>query len=201
MAGSSQHLTFKTDNCWIGLFQFLTIGCQQMPLEATQGRNASLGSVILGGICWNYVVLAGGVPRWAWRLLKWWRKASPTTPWLRGGSWWNTELTDVVVISLLVLWLVMPWLEKIHAHNSGDGFYFDAAAPIIDDNTIDMSRSISSLVMTKGGGLPQYSNDQARVYGFHEALVNAEEAQLIIWKRKKYFEGWHTYRSHGYAWH
>ena len=31
--------------------------------------------------------------------------------------------------------------EKIHALNDGDGFYFyDAAAPIIDVNTIDMSK-------------------------------------------------------------
>ena len=31
--------------------------------------------------------------------------------------------------------------EKIHALNGGDGFYFyDAAAPIIDVNTIDMTK-------------------------------------------------------------
>ncbi len=30
--------------------------------------------------------------------------------------------------------------------------------------------------------------DQARVYDFHDALVNAEWYRLILWKRK-YFEG------------
>ena len=31
--------------------------------------------------------------------------------------------------------------EKIHALNGGDGFYFyDAAAPIIDVNTVDMNK-------------------------------------------------------------
>ena len=41
--------------------------------------------------------------------------------------------------------------EKIHALNGGDGFYFyDAAAPIIDVNTIDMTKvSISNLVMIR----------------------------------------------------
>ena len=35
----------------------------------------------------------------------------------------------------------MPWQKKIHALNGGDGFYFyDAAAPIIDVNTVDMDK-------------------------------------------------------------
>ena len=46
--------------------------------------------------------------------------------------------------------------EKIHALNGGDGFYFyDAAAPIIDVNTIDMTKVYLKSRYDKGEAAPQ----------------------------------------------
>ena len=53
-----------------------------------------------------------------------------------------TELpTDVITVVATGPLTSDALAEKIHALNDGDGFYFyDAAAPIIDVNTIDMSK-------------------------------------------------------------
>ncbi len=53
-----------------------------------------------------------------------------------------TELpTDVITVVATGPLTSDALAEKIHALNNGDGFYFyDAAAPIIDVNTIDMSK-------------------------------------------------------------
>ncbi len=73
----------------------------------------------------------------------------------------------------------MLWLEKIHALNGGDGFYFyDAAARIIDVNTVDMTKIISSLAMIREKRLISTARWPNKSLWFHEALVNAEEAPL-----------------------
>ena len=81
--------------------------------------------------------------------------------------------------------------EKIHALNGGDGFYFyDAAAPIIDVNTIDMTKVYLKSRYDKGEAA--YLNapmTKQEFMDFHEALVNAEEAPLNSFEKEKYFEG------------
>ncbi|HER9716149.1 TPA: methylenetetrahydrofolate--tRNA-(uracil(54)-C(5))-methyltransferase (FADH(2)-oxidizing) TrmFO, partial [Streptococcus pyogenes] len=70
--------------------------------------------------------------------------------------------------------------EKIHALNGGDGFYFyDAAAPIIDKSTIDMSKVYLKSRYDKGEAA--YLNcpmTKEEFMAFHEALTTAEEAPL-----------------------
>ncbi|CTK67983.1 methylenetetrahydrofolate--tRNA-(uracil(54)-C(5))-methyltransferase (FADH(2)-oxidizing) TrmFO [Streptococcus pneumoniae] len=77
------------------------------------------------------------------------------------------------------------------ALNDGDGFYFyDAAAPIIDVNTIDMSKVYLKSRYDKGEAA--YLNapmTKQEFMDFHEALVNAEEAPLNSFEKEKYFEG------------
>lgn len=81
--------------------------------------------------------------------------------------------------------------EKIHALNDGDGFYFyDAAAPIVDVNTIDMSKVYLKSRYDKGEAA--YLNapmTKQEFMDFHDALVNAEEAPLNSFEKEKYFEG------------
>ena len=81
--------------------------------------------------------------------------------------------------------------EKIHALNGGDGFYFyDAAAPIVDVNTIDMNKVYLKSRYDKGEAA--YLNapmTKQEFMDFHEALVNAEEAPLNSFEKEKYFEG------------
>ena len=81
--------------------------------------------------------------------------------------------------------------EKIHVLNGGDGFYFyDAAAPIIDVNTIDMTKVYLKSRYDKGEAA--YLNapmTKQEFMDFHEALVNAEEAPLNSFEKEKYFEG------------
>ncbi|MGT2785282.1 methylenetetrahydrofolate--tRNA-(uracil(54)-C(5))-methyltransferase (FADH(2)-oxidizing) TrmFO [Streptococcus merionis] len=80
---------------------------------------------------------------------------------------------------------------KIHEFNDGDGFYFyDAAAPIIDINTIDMSKVYLKSRYDKGEAA--YLNcpmTKAEFMAFHEALITAEEAPLNSFEKEKYFEG------------
>ena len=77
--------------------------------------------------------------------------------------------------------------EKIHALNDGDGFYFyDAAAPIIDVNTIDMSKVYLKSRYDKGEAA--YLNapmTKQEFMDFHEALINAEEAPLNSFEKEK----------------
>ena len=85
----------------------------------------------------------------------------------------------------------MPWRKKIHELNGGDGFYFyDAAAPIIDVNTVDMNKVYLKSRYDKGEAA--YLNcpmTKQEFMDFHEALVNAEEAPLNSFEKEKYFEG------------
>ncbi|MBF0786436.1 MULTISPECIES: methylenetetrahydrofolate--tRNA-(uracil(54)-C(5))-methyltransferase (FADH(2)-oxidizing) TrmFO [unclassified Streptococcus] len=81
--------------------------------------------------------------------------------------------------------------EKIHALNGGAGFYFyDAAAPIVDVTTIDMSKVYLKSRYDKGEAA--YLNapmTKEQFLTFHDALVNAEEAPLNSFEKEKYFEG------------
>ncbi|MGT2950225.1 methylenetetrahydrofolate--tRNA-(uracil(54)-C(5))-methyltransferase (FADH(2)-oxidizing) TrmFO [Streptococcus cuniculi] len=81
--------------------------------------------------------------------------------------------------------------EKIHAFNGGAGFYFyDAAAPIVDVNTIDMSKVYLKSRYDKGEAA--YLNapmTKEQFMAFHDALVHAEEAPLNSFEKEKYFEG------------
>lgn len=81
--------------------------------------------------------------------------------------------------------------EKIHALNGGAGFYFyDAAAPIVDVNTIDMEKVYLKSRYDKGEAAylnaPMTKNE---FMAFHDALVNAEEEPLNSFEKEKYFEG------------
>ena len=81
--------------------------------------------------------------------------------------------------------------EKIHELNGGAGFYFyDAAAPIVDVNTIDMEKVYLKSRYDKGEAA--YLNapmTKSEFMAFHDALVNAEEAPLNSFEKEKYFEG------------
>ncbi|MBZ4262993.1 methylenetetrahydrofolate--tRNA-(uracil(54)-C(5))-methyltransferase (FADH(2)-oxidizing) TrmFO, partial [Streptococcus pneumoniae] len=103
-----------------------------------------------------------------------------------------TELpTDVITVIATGPLTSDALAEKIHALNNGDGFYFyDAAAPIIDVNTIDMSKVYLKSRYDKGEAA--YLNapmTKQEFMDFHEALVNAEEAPLNSFEKEKYFEG------------
>lgn len=81
--------------------------------------------------------------------------------------------------------------EKIHALNGGTGFYFyDAAAPIIDKSSIDMSKVYLKSRYDKGEAA--YLNcpmTKDEFMAFHQALTEAEEAPLNSFEKEKYFEG------------
>lgn len=99
-----------------------------------------------------------------------------------------TELpTDVITVVATGPLTSDALAEKIHALNNGDGFYFyDAAAPIIDVNTIDMSKVYLKSRYDKGEAA--YLNapmTKQEFMDFHEALVNAEEAPLNSFEKRK----------------
>ncbi|MGT2947931.1 methylenetetrahydrofolate--tRNA-(uracil(54)-C(5))-methyltransferase (FADH(2)-oxidizing) TrmFO [Streptococcus devriesei] len=81
--------------------------------------------------------------------------------------------------------------EKIHALNGGDGFYFyDAAAPIVDKNSIDMEKVYLKSRYDKGQAA--YLNcpmTKEEFMAFYDALIRAEEAPLNSFEKEKYFEG------------
>ena len=81
--------------------------------------------------------------------------------------------------------------KKIHALNGGTGFYFyDAAAPIVDVNTIDMEKVYLKSRYDKGEAA--YLNapmTKSEFIAFHDSLVNAEEPPLNAFEKEKYFEG------------
>ena len=81
--------------------------------------------------------------------------------------------------------------EKIHAFNDGDGFYFyDAAAPIIDANSIDFDKVYKKSRYDKGEA--DYINcpmTKEEFNNFQQALINAEEAPLNSFEDLKVFEG------------
>ncbi len=80
---------------------------------------------------------------------------------------------------------------KIHQFNGGDGFYFyDAAAPIVDISTVDMSKVYLKSRYDKGEAA--YLNcpmTKAEFNAFQEALINAETADLHTFEKMKVFEG------------
>ncbi|WP_285017075.1 methylenetetrahydrofolate--tRNA-(uracil(54)-C(5))-methyltransferase (FADH(2)-oxidizing) TrmFO [Lactococcus garvieae] len=80
---------------------------------------------------------------------------------------------------------------KIHAFNGGDGFYFyDAAAPIIDANTIDYDKVYKKSRYDKGEA--DYINcpmTKEEFNNFQQALITAEEAPLNSFEDLKVFEG------------
>lgn len=84
-----------------------------------------------------------------------------------------------------------PLAESIKEFNGSDGFYFyDAAAPIVDKSTIDMDKVY--LKSRYGKGEAAYLNcpmTEEEFKAFHEALVNAEVAELKSFEKEKYFEG------------
>ncbi|AYG00295.1 methylenetetrahydrofolate--tRNA-(uracil(54)-C(5))-methyltransferase (FADH(2)-oxidizing) TrmFO [Lactococcus allomyrinae] len=80
---------------------------------------------------------------------------------------------------------------KIHELNGGDGFYFyDAAAPIIDANSIDFNKVYKKSRYDKGEA--DYINcpmTKEEFQTFQEALITAEEAPLNSFEDMKVFEG------------
>ena len=84
-----------------------------------------------------------------------------------------------------------PLAESIKAFNGSDGFYFyDAAAPIVDKATIDMDKVYLKSRYDKGEAA--YLNcpmTEEEFRAFHEALINAEVAELKSFEKEKYFEG------------
>ncbi|MDQ0221798.1 methylenetetrahydrofolate--tRNA-(uracil(54)-C(5))-methyltransferase (FADH(2)-oxidizing) TrmFO [Streptococcus moroccensis] len=103
-----------------------------------------------------------------------------------------TELpTDVITVIATGPLTSDALAAKIHDFNDGDGFYFyDAAAPIIDFNTIDMSKVYLKSRYDKGEAA--YLNcpmTKEEFMAFHEALTTAEEAPLNSFEKEKYFEG------------
>ncbi|WP_165005892.1 MULTISPECIES: FADH(2)-oxidizing methylenetetrahydrofolate--tRNA-(uracil(54)-C(5))-methyltransferase TrmFO [unclassified Enterococcus] len=84
-----------------------------------------------------------------------------------------------------------PLAESIKEFNGSDGFYFyDAAAPIVDKSTIDMDKVYLKSRYDKGEAA--YLNcpmTEEEFKAFHEALVNAEVAELKSFEKEKYFEG------------
>lgn len=80
---------------------------------------------------------------------------------------------------------------KIHEFNGGGGFYFyDAAAPIIDANTIDYDKVYKKSRYDKGEA--DYINcpmTKEEFNNFQQALITAEEAPLNSFEDLKVFEG------------
>lgn len=81
--------------------------------------------------------------------------------------------------------------EKIHEFNGVDGFYFyDAAAPIIDANSINFEKVYKKSRYDKGEA--DYINcpmTKEEFQAFQEALISAEEASLNSFEDLKVFEG------------
>ena len=81
--------------------------------------------------------------------------------------------------------------EKIHEFNGADGFYFyDAAAPIIDANSINFEKVYKKSRYDKGEA--DYINcpmTKEEFQAFQEALISAEEAPLNSFEDLKVFEG------------
>lgn len=81
--------------------------------------------------------------------------------------------------------------EKIHEFNDADGFYFyDAAAPIIDANSINFEKVYKKSRYDKGEA--DYINcpmTKEEFQDFQEALISAEEVPLNSFEDLKVFEG------------
>nr|WP_216656317.1 MULTISPECIES: methylenetetrahydrofolate--tRNA-(uracil(54)-C(5))-methyltransferase (FADH(2)-oxidizing) TrmFO [unclassified Enterococcus] len=81
--------------------------------------------------------------------------------------------------------------EKIREFNGLENFYFyDAAAPIVDVETIDRDKVYLKSRYDKGEAA--YLNapmNQEEFEAFHKELVNAEVAPMHAFEKEKYFEG------------
>lgn len=102
-----------------------------------------------------------------------------------------TEIPEGITIVATGPLTSAPLAQAIKAFNGSDGFYFyDAAAPIIDKNTIDMDKVYLKSRYNKGEAA--YLNcpmTKEEFEAFREALVNAEVAPLKDFEEEKYFEG------------
>nr|WP_278842894.1 FADH(2)-oxidizing methylenetetrahydrofolate--tRNA-(uracil(54)-C(5))-methyltransferase TrmFO [Melissococcus plutonius] len=81
--------------------------------------------------------------------------------------------------------------EEIKCFNDSEGFYFyDAAAPIVDQSTINMEKVYLKSRYNKGE--TAYLNcpmTQEEFQAFYEALIAAETVPLKTFEKEKYFEG------------
>lgn len=81
--------------------------------------------------------------------------------------------------------------QKIHEFNGGSGFYFyDAAAPIVDISTVDLSKVYKKSRYDKGEAA--YYNcpmTKEQFNAFQAALIGAETADLHTFEKMKVFEG------------
>nr|WP_202983110.1 FADH(2)-oxidizing methylenetetrahydrofolate--tRNA-(uracil(54)-C(5))-methyltransferase TrmFO [Vagococcus hydrophili] len=84
-----------------------------------------------------------------------------------------------------------PLAESIKEFTESEGLYFyDAAAPILDKNTIDMDKVYLKSRYDKGEAA--YLNcamNKEEFYAFREALITAEVAPLKTFEKEKFFEG------------
>ncbi|WP_373385074.1 FADH(2)-oxidizing methylenetetrahydrofolate--tRNA-(uracil(54)-C(5))-methyltransferase TrmFO [Vagococcus fluvialis] len=84
-----------------------------------------------------------------------------------------------------------PLAESIKEFTESEGLYFyDAAAPILDKNTIDMDKVYLKSRYDKGEAA--YLNcamNKEEFYAFREALITAEVAPLKSFEKEKFFEG------------
>lgn len=107
----------------------------------------------------------------------------------------NEEITEIPEDGIVVIAtgpLTSPALsEQIKALMGEEYFYFyDAAAPIIEKDSIDMSKVYLASRYDKGEAA--YLNcpmSEAEFDAFYEALVSAEVAQLKEFEKEVYFEG------------
>ncbi|WP_096818841.1 methylenetetrahydrofolate--tRNA-(uracil(54)-C(5))-methyltransferase (FADH(2)-oxidizing) TrmFO [Lactococcus fujiensis] len=80
---------------------------------------------------------------------------------------------------------------QIHELNGGDGFYFyDAAAPIVDISTVNLSKIYKKSRYDKGDAA--YYNcpmTKEEFNAFQTALIGAETAELHSFEKMKVFEG------------
>jgi len=87
--------------------------------------------------------------------------------------------------------LTSPSLETVLAEMVGDRLaFFDAAAPIVDGETIDRQVVFAQSRYDKGSGA-DYLNapmNQSEYERFYEALVNARQAQVKEFERKELFQ-------------
>lgn len=84
-----------------------------------------------------------------------------------------------------------PLAESIKEFTESEGLYFyDAAAPILDKNSIDMDKVYLKSRYDKGEAA--YLNcpmTKEEFHAFREALITAEVAPLKSFEKEKYFEG------------
>lgn len=102
-----------------------------------------------------------------------------------------TEIPEGITIIATGPLTSAPLAQAIKDFNGSDGFYFyDAAAPIIDKNSIDMDKVYLKSRYDKGEAA--YLNcpmNKEEFEAFREELINAEVAPLKEFEKEKFFEG------------